>query len=220
MLKPLLYKAAQNAVYGQRYEYEKGNISDALFVFLDGIPSPDSIDTIDKNYRKRPLVCLTDEWEEYIKKAYPNAQIYKRYMMKPACHFKTKGSTSLPGEFKLALFDKKAFELHPFSHGENYSSFEEFQKHGLGAVVWHNGEIVSSASSFLSFNNEVELDVSTKEAYRQKGLASACISLMLQNCEQRGITVHWDAQNETSLHLAEKFGFEKDFHYFVYFLPE
>ncbi len=59
-----------------------------------------------------------------------------------------------------------------------------------------------------------------KEAYRGKGLASACISFMLQECAKRGIVVHWDAQNEASLHLAEKFGFEQACTYSVYFLPK
>ena len=130
------------------------------------------------------------------------------------------GGVGIPDGFRAALFDEKAFDLHPFSHGENYPSYAAFQEHGAGAVVWYNGKIVASASSFLSLNNEVELDVSTEEAYRGKGLASQCISLMLQDCARRGITVHWDAQNEISRHLAEKFGFEMELCYSVYFLPK
>ena len=109
--------------------------------------------------------------------------------------------------------------MHPFGHGENYATYAEFLKHGAGAVVWYDGRIVASASSFLSLNNEVELDVSTEEAHRRKGLATACVSLMLKDCAARGITVHWDAQNEMSRRLAEKFGFEYDYSYNVYFLP-
>lgn len=65
---PLLYQAAQNAVYGQRYEYDTGSITDAMFVYLDGIPSAESIRTVDKDYRLRPLVCLSAAWERYILK--------------------------------------------------------------------------------------------------------------------------------------------------------
>lgn len=217
---PLLCRAAKAAVYGQRYEFESGSITDAMFVYLDGIPCPESIRALDGNYRLRPLVCLTDSWENHIREAYPNALALKRYRMKPACHFKLEGRINLPDGFEVSLFDEKAFALHPFSHGENYASFAEFQEHGAGAVVWHNGKIVASASSFLTYDREVELDVSTDEAYRGKGLASACISLMLQDCARRGITVHWDAQNDTSRHLAEKFGFEQECAYSVYFLPK
>jgi len=217
---PLLYRAAQNSVYGQRYEFETGSITDAMFVYLDGSSSPKSIEALDRNYRLRPLVCLTGAWEQFIKQTYPNAHVCNRYMMKPACRFLTDGEIALPDGFRVALFDEKAFSLHPFSHGENYSSFAAFQEYGAGAVVWHNDRIVASASSFITINGEIELDVSTEEAYRGKGLASACISLMLQDCEKRRIVVHWDAQNEASLHLAEKFGFERAYTYSVYFLPK
>ena len=43
---------------------------------------------------------------------------------------------------------------------------------------------------------------------------------MLEDCSERGITVHWDAQNEISRHLAETFGFERETEYSVYLQPE
>ena len=116
--------------------------------------------------------------------------------------------------------DEKAFSLHPFSHGENYPDYEAFLKEGSGAVVYHNEEIVASASSFLSLEGEAELDVSTEESHRKKGLAEACVIQMLRDCMNRGITVHWDAQNEISLHMAEKYGFKLETEYSVYWLPE
>lgn len=207
-------------MYGQRYEFVSGSITDAMFVYLDGTPCPESVRALDGNYRLRPLVCLTDSWESHIRETYPNALALKRYRMKPACNFKLEGEVRLPDGFEVSLFDEKAYSLHPFSHGENYPSYAAFCEQGAGAVVWHDGKIAASASSFLTYDREVELDVSTDEAYRGKGLASACISLMLQDCARRGITVHWDAQNEISLHLAEKFGFEQECAYSVYFLPK
>ena len=215
----LLYRAARNGLYGQRSEYASSSITDAMFVYLDGAPSPESINALDKTYRLKPLVCLTDSWETFIKENHPDARIFKRYMMKPSCHFNFDSQISLPDGFDVSLFDENAFEIHPFSHGENYPSFAAFQKEGAGAVVWHNQKIVASASSFLTFNHEIELDISTEEAYRGKGLATACLNLMLRDCQERGIRVHWDAQNEISLHLAEKFGFTPEGCYSVYVLP-
>ena len=43
---------------------------------------------------------------------------------------------------------------------------------------------------------------------------------MLRDCMNCGITVHWDAQNEISLHMAEKYGFKLETEYSVYWLPE
>ena len=66
----------------------------------------------------------------------------------------------------------------------------------------------------------LELDVSTKEEHRCLGLATLCLSKMLEECMNKGFTVHWDAQNETSKHLAQKFGFEVGAEYRVYYKSE
>lgn len=72
----------------------------------------------------------------------------------------------------------------------------------------------------MSLNGELELDVSVKEAHRGLGLAAACVSKMLGQCMVKGFTVHWDAQNETSKHLAQKFAFEVEEEYSVYYKAE
>ena len=93
-------------------------------------------------------------------------------------------------------------------------TFGEWIQFGRG------GEIVSSASSFISLDREIEMDLFTAEAHRGKNLAAACAAQMLRDCMDRGITVHWDAQNGISRHLADKFGFEPEAEYSVYWLPE
>ena len=220
MNRPLLYRAAVQGVFGKQEAYSRGSITDALFVYLDGEPEPESIDRVDSYFRNRPLVCLTKGWEEQIKARYPDAEIYRRTMMKPACRFIIPEKLELPESYRLAGMDETAFEQHPFSHGKNYSGWAAFQAEGSGAVVYYDGEIVAAASSFLNVNNEVELDVSTLEDHRGKKLATACVARMLQDCMKRGITVHWDAQNDVSRHLAEKFGFEAEQEYSVYWLPQ
>ena len=216
MIPSLLYRAAQRGLYGRRHEYEQGSITDALFVFLDGKPDPESTAALEAHFTDRPCVCLTDEWYSLIQARYPGAAVYQRYMMKPACRFRIPETAVLPEGYRLSLMDRAAFDRHPFSQAENYASYDSFRAEGSGAVIYRDGAIISSASSFLSLDGETELDVSTEEAYRGKGLAGACISRMLQDCMERGITVHWDAQNEISLHLAEKFGFVPETVYSVY----
>ncbi len=215
-----LYRAARQGVFGKCEQYSRSSIADALFVYLDGEPEPETTGRVDLYFRNRPLVCLTRGWEERIKARYPDAAVYRRTMMKPACRFIIPDHLELPEGYRLADMDEAAFEQHPFSHGENYSGWAAFQAEGSGAVICHGGEIVAAASSFLSMNNEVELDVSTLEDHRGKKLATACAARMLQNCMKRGITVHWDAQNDISRHLAEKFGFEAEQEYSVYWLPQ
>ena len=218
MNMPLLYRAALRGAFGRREQFSRSSITDALFVYLDGEPEEDSIGVVDSRFRNRPLVCLTKAWEEQIRARYPDAAVYRRTVMKPACRFAIPEDAELPEGYRLAVMDKAAFEQHPFSHGENYPSWAAFQAEGSGAVVYHGGEIVSAASSFLNLDGEIELDVFTKESHRGKNLAAACISRMLQDCMERGITVHWDAQNDVSRHLAERFGFEAETEYSVCWL--
>ena len=214
----LLYRASLQGVFGKREQYSRSSITDALFVYLDGEPEAESTARVGSGFRNRPLVCLTNEWEEQIKAQYPDAAIYRRTAMKPSCRFAMPSTIEISEGYRLTGMDESAFEQHPFSHGENYSCWSAFQAEGSGAVVYYGGEIVAAASSFLSMNGEVELDVSTKEAHRGKKLATACVARMLQDCMQRGITVHWDAQNDISRHLAEKFGFEIETEYPVYWI--
>ena len=216
----LLYRAARQGVFGKYEQFSRSSITDALFVYLDGEPEPESIDRVDSYFINRPLVCMTKAWEEHIKARYPDAAVYRRTMMKPARRFIVPDHAELPEGYRLAGMDEAAFEQHPFSHGENYPCWAAFQAEGSGAVVYHGGEIVAAASSFLNVNNEVELDVSTLEDHRGKKLATACVARMLQDCMKRGIIVHWDAQNDVSRHLAEKFGFEAEQEYSVYWLPQ
>ncbi len=220
MNMPLLYRAALQGAFGRREQYSRSSITDALFVYLDGDPEEESIDIVDSRFRNRPLVCLTDSWQEHIRARYPDAAVYRRTMMKPACRFILPESIGVPEGYRLAGMDKAAFEQHPFSHGENYPDWEAFRAEGSGAVVYCGREIVAAASSFLSLDGEIELDVSTKESHREKGLAAACTARMLRDCMERSITVHWDAQNDISRHLAEKFGFAAETEYSVYWLPQ
>lgn len=205
--------------FGKRTAFSRGSITEALFVYLDGEPETESIAEVAADFRDRPLVCLSKAWQDQINAQYPDAAIYRRTVMKPSRGFTLPKNIEIPDGCRLADMDEAAFERHPFSHGENYASWTVFQAEGSGAVVYDGEEIVASASSFLSLNGEVELDVSTKESYRGKKLATACVARMLRDCMRRGIAVHWDVQNDISRHLAEKFGFETETDYSVYWLP-
>ena len=220
MNTPLLCRAALQGRFGKRMAFSRGSITDALFVYLDGDPEPESTAEVAAHFRNRPLVCLTEAWKAQIEVQYPGAKNYRRYMMKPLSRFTIPENPAVPIGYRLSRMDETAFGKHPFSHGVNYPSWAAFQAEGSGAVAYHGGEIAASASSFLSLDGELELDVSTKEGHRRKNLAAACVSLMLRDCMERGYTVHWDAQNDISRHLAEKFGFEVETVYSVYWLPD
>ena len=216
---PLLYRAALLGAFGRRTEFSRGSITDALFVYLDGEPEEESVARVKSSFRNRPLVYLTGAWREQVEARFPEAAVYRRLMMKPLSRFLIPAHTEIAEGYRLAGMDEAAFSEHPFSQAGNYPSWAAFQAEGSGAVVYHGREIVAAASSFLSLYGEVELDVSVKEAHRGNKLAAACVARMLKDCRERRIVVHWDAQNDASRHLAEKFGFETETGYPVYRLP-
>lgn len=164
---------------------------------------------------------MTRQWEEALLTSYPGMVHVTRYQMKYE-----PGSTDekvlcrymemLPHEYRLTMFDRTVFEQKPFMHASTYSSYEDFQRNASGAVVWYQGQIVSSASSFLSWENQLELDIVTAKEHRRKGLGIACASAMLLDCKARGLDVHWDAQNPASRSLAEKMGYRLDCTYQAY----
>ena len=92
MKKPFLYLAAQQGTFGQRTEFSRSSITDALFVYLDGEPEDESVARVDAHFRNRPLVCLTKAWEEQIRAQYPDAAIYPRTVMKPVCRRQKTGN--------------------------------------------------------------------------------------------------------------------------------
>jgi len=216
---PFLYESALAGVHGMVHTYPNGTIVDADFIFLDGEPEAESLRALGEQYRRRILVCLTGAWETALLGAYPDVKRASRWLFYPAGTFRTEPAV-LPEGYELRMFDEAAYDLHPFHHGTQYPTYEAFREYGSGAVVWHEGEIVASASSHITYRGEVELDFSTKKEHWGKGLGCACAAAMLRDCEARGLIVHWDAMNPTSAHIAEKFGFRLEREYYVYGIPE
>ena len=56
-------------------------------------------------------------------------------------------------------------------------------------------------------NHEREVSIYVKEAYRQKGVATALGSKLLLECLNRNERPNWDAANPESCKLAKKLGY-------------
>lgn len=217
--KPLILRACEGGIFGKTEEFPGGTVAYAMFLFLSGHPNEDYFFENISRLQDRPLVCMNEKWEEFLSEQYPNAYKLTRWQMIPRCEFDLSKVRPLPDGYEISPFKSVEFAVHPFSHGANYRDAAEFEATGSGAVARCGAEIVSSASSFLSYQGEVELDVSTNPDHRRKHLAENCVAQMLRDCAARGITVHWDAQNTQSRNMALKFGFEIEQEYTVYVLP-
>ncbi|MGN0563470.1 MAG: GNAT family N-acetyltransferase [Candidatus Heritagella sp.] len=215
---PLLLDACREKRFGTHIEFRGGAVDRALFTYLSGTPNELFFRSNPEWFYEQFLVCMSREWEVFLRAQPSLSLVMARQMMQPMCGVSKKALPPLPAGYKLGMFDLHTFEKHPFGHGANYKNFQAFAKDGSGAVVRYQNEIVASASSFLSFGQEVELDVFTDERHRRKGLADHCVAAMMEDCASRGLTIHWDAQNAASACMAKSHGFALKQEYAVYML--
>ena len=213
MEKPFLLKCAENGKMGDTVEYDGGKIVDGGFIYLLGRPNIEIFVEHEEKYRDRMMVCMNEEWRAALLERYPQMVRTMRHQMKAPQKFIFGNVPPLPDGFSLKMFGEEEFRRYPFGHGRKYSDYNDFLWNGSGAVIYRGSGIVSSCSSFVSMNREVEADVSTLPEYRRCGLAANCAAAMLRDCTFRGIKIHWDAQNTASMHLAESFGFTEDYAY-------
>lgn len=127
----------------------------------------------------------------------------------------------LPKEYILKIIDEPLFHQ---CQGEEwcrdlvsqYPDYESYKTHGLGIVALKEGEIVSGASSYSSYQGGIEIEIDTRADYRRRGLACACGAKLILECLDRGWYPSWDAQNLWSVALAEKLGYHFDHAYTAY----
>ena len=214
---PLIYKACRDGKIGSVHSYSEGCIYDTVFTYLCGKPDEKFVqEHLDLIYESR-LVCMTPEWEEYIR-GLPVKFILKREVMAPLSSESVKKLGTLPEGYSLSPFTREIFEEHPFDHGRNYKDYDDFVSNGAGAAVLFDGKVVSASSSFITLGDNVELDVFTDPGHRQKGLADHCVYEMLRQSASKKLTVHWDAQNVMSSEMAKSYGFTPVTEYAVYWL--
>lgn len=119
---------------------------------------------------------------------------------------------SLFPEYKLETINKEYYckalqEDWSRSFVSNFKDHEDYSEHGFGYIITYNGKLISGTSTYSYYDGGVEIEVSTHEQFRLKGLAQITASAFLQECARRGLTPHWDARNRTSLSIAQKMGF-------------
>ena len=66
------------------------------------------------------------------------------------------------------------------------------------------------------YREGIEIEVDTVPEERNKGLATIVCAALILGCLEEGLYPSWDAQNLTSVHLAEKLGYEYDHEYTAY----
>ena len=128
---------------------------------------------------------------------------------------------NLPEGFILRPFDAELFAL---ARAETWSrdlvalftDYASFAAKGIGMGVMVDGELASGASSYCVYDDGIEIEIDTKPAFRNRGLATACGAGLILACLERGLYPGWDAYDLRSVALAEKLGYHLEAPYAVY----
>ncbi|WMJ88157.1 GNAT family N-acetyltransferase [Anaerocolumna sp. MB42-C2] len=129
----------------------------------------------------------------------------------------------LPNEYTLSpinetWYDEALRETWSKDFVSNFLSREDYLNRGIGRVITYNGKIISGASSYTIYNDGIEIEIGTREEFRNKGLAQIVGAALILACREKGLYPSWDAANLTSVHLAERLGYEYDKPYDTYML--
>lgn len=119
----------------------------------------------------------------------------------------------IPEGYSIRPFDEELYngslkEEWAEEFCDTFGSYEGYKRRGFGYGVLKDGQLVSGASTMTVYNEGFEVQVATREDYRGQGLALVASAALLLEGMQRGLRACWDADNEASLHVALKLGYE------------
>ena len=171
------------------------------------------------------MVPQNGAWAELIEECFPDARRVTRYAIRKDTKFDKealrRNIKQIPSGYELAKIDAKLYEKclqNPVSVDfvSSFESKDNFLKLGRGIVVLKDGQIVAGASSYTRYNEGIEIEVDTIENERRKHLAMAACSALILWCLEENLYPSWDAQNISSVLLAEKLGYGFDHEYIAY----
>ena len=201
------------------------------FAFFAGEPDRELVLWKPKNFLI--MTPQNEAWAALIEECFPKAEKVKRYAIRKDTKFdREKLETvvaSLPEGYEVRRIDSELYDqclaltnpdeyLHDLV--STFGSKEEYLELGRGMAVLKDGKVVSGASSYTRYREGIEIEVDTLIAERHKGLAGVACAALILACLDEGLYPSWDAANLTSVHLAEKLGYEFSHEYYVYFVSE
>jgi hypothetical protein len=168
-----------------------------------------------------------DKWVSIIKKMWGNRLgVQQRTLLSPDSldiENLRKLRNQLPNGYKLEKMDletirrvdkRRAMHIPTF-----FGSSENFYRMGIAYCIKYEDEVVCMASTFTPFVDEFEIQVDTSDTvHRRKGLATVASAALIIHALENGLTPHWDAANEASVHLALKLGYTNPDHWEAYYL--
>ena len=204
------------------------------FCYFAGEPNEELVKNKPSGYKNDFVIMVSKDrsWDSVIEKVYGDkAHRTTRYAIKkePGIFDGVKLQEvvdNMDSKYELKIIGKDIYEAaqngdwseYLCGYFLNYSTYEDFEKRGLGvvAVAKDSHEVVAGVSSYSVYNGGIEIEIDTKMEYRRKGLAYACAAKIILECINRGLYPSWDAQNKWSVALAEKLGYHFSHEYVAY----
>ena len=183
------------------------SLGESLFDFIHGKKTTGIFSQQRMDWRNRLLTLNKFNPQEIIRHGIAQKDyVFNKEKLEAFMH-------QIPRGYSIRAFDK---ELYNASLSEDWSeefcdifaSYEEYKDRGFGYGVIKDGVLVSGASTMGVYKGGFETQVATRDGYRKKGLALAASAALLLEGQRRGVRACWDADNEASLHIALKLGYE------------
>lgn len=164
------------------------------------------------------MVPQNEPWKSLITQFHgEKAKSVSRYAIKKEPHIfdkekLEKAVASLPKQYTFSMIDEQLYQMCKTESWSadlvsQFSNYEKYHELGIGVVICHENVIVSGASSYSRYQEGIEIEIDTKKEYRRKGLAYMCGAKLILECLKRDLYPSWDAQNKSSVALAEKLGY-------------
>ena len=123
----------------------------------------------------------------------------------------------LPASYTLVQRDEQLF-TQSFDYDSTLAAFgsvEDVMRLTLGVVLLHDGLVVCEAATGAATHGQIEVGITTAEAYRQRGCATMACAKLIELCEQQGYATWWDCakHNTASTRLARRLGYQKEREY-------
>ncbi len=167
---------------------------------------------------------LSDGWETSLKEILGARKIYDLFrkqfaFRKEKFDQQADWRDQIPAGFSMhpidqVLLDKTGADMFP------WESPRSFFENGFGFWLMAGDEIACECRSVFVGGGAVEIDIHTEEKYQRRGLAPIVASAFIEECLARDLRPNWECwwDNQPSMSLAQKLGFEPSEDHAVFFV--
>ncbi len=165
-------------------------------------------------------MALREAPNEFISLCQPDEiEIFKNYSTVLHVHLEQQMVANLPKQIRIDSVEvtrvskKELGNLDRFYREHQSEAWTQLQfKVGAFYCVKQDGKIVSAAGTHIRTPQIAHLgSIVTDEAYRNRGFATACTSILAKNLSSKGriISLFVRTDNKPAIHIYEKLGFKK-----------